>query len=356
MGDLRLVSTTLTGDSQDLIGAALESVVTFVDVCVVINTGVRDDTLKIARAIAKDKYVERKLAWADDFSGARNFALDAALATGGTWAIHVDTDERIEPRGEDLRAALTHAPESVECFLMPADDGSYVKERIIRLPAKSRFSGPTHEAYPTGAGAVVLERARFREVPKTPAQYRKKFERDVRLLARHAEENPTDPRWFYYLGDSLQNLKRFEDAMVAFKECADLRGWNEESAWACYRAAECAIALGRFHRAVDLCAAGLARHAGIAELAWLASSASHKAGLAHQAVWWARLSIAMGLFRGRGADVKRIGFRNVFALYEGPYDVLRTALGELGDETGAKEAETLFEEAKRARRDEAIRR
>jgi hypothetical protein len=51
-------------------------------------------------------------------------------------------------------------------------------------------------------------------------------------------------------------------------------GWNVESAWACFRPAECFIQLKRFVDAVEVCAAGLARHAGVAELAWLAVFAS----------------------------------------------------------------------------------
>jgi hypothetical protein len=107
--------------------------------------------------------------------------------------------------------------------------------------------------------------------------------------------------------------------------------------------------LGDLVRAVDACAAGLARHSGIAELAWLAAFASYRAGKMHDAVWWARSSIALGCFRGCGAQVARISFRNPMALWEGPYDVLRFALRALGDTTGAQEAERLYAEAARAR-------
>ena len=351
---MKLVSTTLTGSNRDLIGDAIRSVVDWVDVCLVIDTGATDDTLAIARGLAKEKYAERTFAWVDDFAAARNFALEAAQDLGGTWAMSVDTDERIERNGEDVRAILEAS--SVEYFMVTHHSETHLRERIFRLPAKSRFTGPTHEAYPSPHSHALLERTRCLEVEKTKTQYREKFERDVRILMSHCQHNPTDPRWFYYLGDALQNLERHQDAIVAFQECADLRGWNEESAWACYRAAESCCALGRWSRAVDLCAAGLARHAGIAELAWLAAHASDKSANARQAVYWARMAIAMGLFEGRGADVKRIGFRDPRGLYEGPYDVLRRALDELGDDAGAAEASAKCEAAKRAKDVAATRR
>jgi hypothetical protein len=103
--------------------------------------------------------------------------------------------------------------------------------------------------------------------------------------------------------------------------------------------AECHCLLAEWSRAVDACAMGLARHAGIGELAWLAGWASFKAGAHQQAVWWSRSAIALGCYRGCGAAVKRISFRNPFALWEGPYDVLRFALAALGDADGAAEAD-----------------
>src|SRR5580704_4221456 len=108
-----LLSTTLTGNSEPMIGDALRSVVPFVDLCVVIDTGVTDETLRVAREVAKDKLVIRTFKWIDDFAAARNFALDVAwevagatASPGDAWAIGVDTDERIQTNGEDVRAVL----------------------------------------------------------------------------------------------------------------------------------------------------------------------------------------------------------------------------------------------------------
>jgi glycosyltransferase involved in cell wall biosynthesis len=346
---MKLISTTLTGNSGALIRDAICSVVDWVDLCLVIDTGVTDDSLQIAREAAGSKYAERKFAWVNDFSAARNFALDAAFDLQGDWAVTVDTDERIECNGEDIRGAIETASEGV---LMVRDaSGTYAKERFFRLPVRSRFRGPTHESFPAyEVGLRVLEKARFKEVPKTPEEYRAKFERDAGILARHTQQNPKDPRWFYYLGDALQNLGRHKEAIEAYMECAGLRGWNEESAWACYRCAECLIQLKEWDAAIDMCAAGLARHAGVAELAWLAAWVSWQARRAEQATSWARIAIPMGHFRGHGKDLKRIGFRNLNALYEGPYDVLRFSLRALGDEAGAAEAEKLYHEAIEARK------
>lgn len=352
---MRLASTTLTGNNANIVGDALRSVVDWVDVCLVIDTGVTDETLRVAADVAGAKLVVRCFEWIQDFAAARNYALSAAHELGASWSITVDTDERIQLNGEDLRALLPNVSEGV--LMMYDEARTYTKERCFRLPASVHFEGPTHESFPGyRVGVRTLALATFRELPKTPAALRAKFERDVDILTRHTRKHPKDPRWFYYLGESLANLGQPEAALQAYDVCAGLRGWNEESAWACYRAAECLCGLGRYLEAVDRCAAGLARHAGIAELAWLAAFARYRSGDAAQAVYWAQLALVFGQHAGKGASVPRIGFRNPSALHEGPYDILRFAYRDLGDTAAAAAAEKSYQQARAARMTGVVRR
>jgi len=352
---MRIVATTLTGNNESVIVDALRSVVDWVDVCLVIDTGVSDGSLQRAREIAGSKYAERKLAWSDDFSAARNFALDAALELGGTWAVTLDTDERLQLEMAsdgtsliDVRAELARATEGV---LYVADGGkNYVKERFFRLPMSERWSGPTHEAFAAyKVGFRTLRGMTFSELAKSPEAYARKFRHDVEVLHRHIEAHPKDPRWHFYLGESHRNLRENEQAVAAYDACAALRGWDEESAWACFRAAECLCALERYEAALDRLCAGHARHAGMAELTWLAGFVCYKLGRDVQAIYWAQLAIVHGLFRGDGASIPRIGFRDPAGLWEGPYDVLRWAEKRRGNASAAAIAERLWAEAKAAR-------
>ncbi len=345
---MKLASTTLTGNAAEMIRDALRSVVDWVDVCLVIDTGVSDDTLRVAAEVAGPKLEVRRFEWIGDFSAARNFALRAAHELGATWAITVDTDERIQLNGEDLRALLPSVSEGV--LMMYDEARTYSKERCFRLPAGAEFEGPTHESFAGyRVGVRTLARATFRELPKSAAALRQKFERDVAILTRHTRAHPDDPRWFFYLGESLANLGQLEQALPAYDRCASLRGWNEESAWACYRAAECLCKLGRHVEAVEQCGRGLARHAGVAELAWLAAFACYRSRELAQAVYWAQLALVFGWHAGKGGKVPRIGFRNPSALYEGPYDILRFAYRELGDSAAAEAAEKSYQQALAAR-------
>ncbi len=330
----------MTGNSEAVIAGAIASVAPWVDTVLVIDTGVTDKSLQIARDIAGGKLVVRGFPWIDDFAAARNFALAASHETGADWAVMVDTDETIDLGGVDARAAIESA--AVPHLMLSHESGTYSQARFFRLPAVGKYVGPTHEAYaPYVGGAEPLEGAVFRDKPKTETQTRAKAERDVRVLRAHILQHPDEPRWLYYLGDALQVLGRLDEAIETYRARADRRGWAEESAWACYRMAECYCGQGRWAQAVDACASGLARHAGIGELAWLAGYASFKGGESQQAVWWARQAIALGCYAGCGPQVRRTLFRYPFGLYEGPYNVLHFALKTLGDEVGAADADRL---------------
>lgn len=341
-----IISTTLTHNCQSTIRDALLSVVDWVDLCLVIDTGVTDRTLEIAREVAGAKYREVKHPWSN-FSVGRNHALEAAANLGGRWALTLDTDERIIG-GADLRGEIFQATEDV--LLIPAIQGHYSKERIFRLPAKGRWIGPSHEAYVvSGSNQRTIEWAAFHEIPKTVQDCANKFRRDVRALQSHLKECPKEPRWHFYLGESHFGLREYELAFEAYDACAALRGWNEESAWACFRAAECLYNLNQPEEALDRLALGLSRHSGVAELAWFAGFICYQLGRDVQAIYWANLAIVHGMFRGDGATIPRIGFRDLTGLWEGPYDVLRWAEKRRGNEAAASEAEKLWEEALAAR-------
>jgi tetratricopeptide (TPR) repeat protein len=348
-----IISTTLTGSNADVIGGALESVLGHVDRCLVVDTGARDDTLAVAARVAGDKLLVREFAWQNDFSSARNFALEAAAEAGGQWALTLDTDERLYVRpGVGLADTLAALAPTVQVLLVTATDGSYAKERIVRLPARVRWEGPTHEALRgqrTGE-SETLDGLRFSELPKDAAALRRKFERDVVALRAYTRKRPKEPRWHYYLGASHQDLGQYAAAIEAFRTCAALGGWAEEGAWACFRAAQCLCALERWKEAIEMCARGLAIRPATAELAWLAGHAALEAKRYEDAIAWSNMAIVNGFNDGAGASFARIGFRDPSALYEGPYEVLRATFVALGNAEAAEAARQERDAAQQARR------
>ena len=344
-----IVSTTLVGPGTvDVLDLALESVRDQVDSCILIPTfdGGRELERELHRASVRagvgKRYHVRRFQWCDDFSAARNYALDVAAGAGADWAVTLDTDERLAFGDVDLRARL--AETDVDVWLVAQADGSYAKERIIRIASAAvrnlgngyRWRGPTHECLPLVGGSkrATLDGVTFSELAKSPEQLREKFQRDGQILQLDLVQRPPSAdnarSWFYY-GESMHGLGELEPAIHAFETCATHSGWNEEAAWSRYRAADLSCRLGKFDQAIEHAALGLTKHAGIAELGWIAGIAAFRAGRFEQAIHWATLAASVGWFSGTGRWIQRGGFRYPPALWEGPYDILWHAFEALGE-------------------------
>jgi hypothetical protein len=362
-------ATTLAGNNDAQIRDALESARGYFGLLLLIDTGITDATRRVAEVMLGERLVVESFAWCDDFAKARNFALEAAARHGADWAMTLDTDERLEFPGyrskEDLVAALQSDPK-VRVWLVMEKGGRYAKERFVRVGGQRsevgvqkteggqvgdlphlRWVGRVHEALMGHAPgeSKVLPGVFFWEVKKSPEAYLAKLARDLVILQEETQAKPDDPRWWYYLGQTLEGLKRFPEAVEAFRKCAALPGWAEQAAWACYKGAECLCAQKEFAAAIELCALGLARQPGSPELAWLAGWCAYQAGKLREAIHWERMAIALGNVEGCRAGEGRISFRHLPGWYEGPYDVLRYAYLKLGDRRAAAKAEAKFREA-----------
>lgn len=343
----RVVATILLDDCGELVVPAIESVRDQVDTILCIDTTPareKNPTVRLARRVAGDKFVDRDLSlpmlggarvirrgWNGSAADARNFALAICCKWENAYALTLDTDERIDWHGLDLRDTLALNP-TIDTWMVPSGDGTpYTKERVFKLPAKGRWIGRVHEGYFDPGHRQVLPLATFSEIGKTPAQYKARFERDIPLLLAQIAEQPGVARWLYYLGDTYHNLGRYEEAARAWVECATHRQWLEESAWACYRAAVVfEEILHRRGEASDAVGLGLARQV-TPELAWYGSLLAHRVGRDNDAILLASLAVNAAKY-----GEERVSFRSAEAWTYKPYEVLRYAHANLGH---AEEAE-----------------
>ena len=316
-----IVSVTVTNSREGEIADAVRSVVNHVDQVLLVDTGVTDRTLERARAVAGDRLVVVRHAWAD-FSAARNAGFDAARNLGGAWVVIVDSDERLALGSPQyFRQAL--AQTGVDVLRVESDDGTYAKDKVVRASSEARFVGATHEALLGGGKRAVLPGAAFYELPKTDAAFQSKCERDVAILTDIVTRDP-DPRWWFYLGQSHAGLEQRELAVAAYAECIRRREVGPEAALAAYRQAEQLRALGRFEDALAAAERGLRADATFAECACVAALAARDLGRTEQAASWARVAESVGLYRGSG--VKRQFFRHPPSLYDLPYEILESVL------------------------------
>lgn len=333
---VRIVTTTISNGNESIIADALFSAQHFADINLIIDNGIHDRTLEIAKSICGPELTVVHNDAGGNYGDWRNLAL-AEAAKLGDWACTLDTDERMLCNGYDVRAYLESLPDSIETVLVLEDSGKYCKERFFRLPVRGTFNGLlAHEEYKAAGGSALMPRVRFRELPKSKEALYARLERDLKNLGEQWRNDPTNPRWPYYLGATWENLGNTRPAVIGYMDCADMDGANETRAWACYRAAVCLNEEGAKVDAVRVCGKGLAIYPGMAELAFMAGVLSLELGRFDDAIAWAYMAIPGG--HGSRAASLRCGFRGPQGLFEGPYEVLEKAYRALGAPDGMLEA------------------
>jgi glycosyltransferase involved in cell wall biosynthesis len=107
----RVALVVIARDEASRIGRLLASVRDHVDEMLVLDTGSIDET--VAVALGQGARVER-FAWVDDFSAARNAALNAAAAD---WHVVMDADEWLVAGGDTIRELRHRVPAFVGSVL-----------------------------------------------------------------------------------------------------------------------------------------------------------------------------------------------------------------------------------------------
>ena len=97
-------------DEESNIGNCLNSIKDSVDEIIVVDTGSNDNTVKIAKRLGAKTFYKK---WNDDFSSARNEALDKA---SGDWIFVIDCDEILDSSCKNLLRDLAHSSPNVHGY------------------------------------------------------------------------------------------------------------------------------------------------------------------------------------------------------------------------------------------------
>lgn len=206
-----LAAVLIVRDEARCIVRCLDSLRAWVDRIVVVDTGSRDDTAELAWGCGAEVH---HLPWPDDFSAARNHALELADAD---WNLILDADEWIESGGETLRS-WCEGPARLGrvCIHSTFDDqGGTGEDRswITRLiPRGVRFEGRVHEqvvsALPRERIALHLGHDGYLD-----SQLVTKHDRNRPLLLRELQDRPEDPYLLYQLGKDAEGRDAYAEAV-----------------------------------------------------------------------------------------------------------------------------------------------
>ena len=246
-------------DEGSQIKACLQSFVDFADEIIVVDTGSKDKTVELAKAVS-DKVKVFNFEWVDDFSKARNFSIEKATSD---WVLIVDADEHIVPQQLELikeriqqtvfsgfqLIQRTYSNDSKQGLWRPISSdlakgfAGYVDVPVLRLFRNNphfRFTGCVHEdvtpSIKENKGAMTVSEIILHhyEYLKGDEAVGKKQRYYLMLSLKKIKEMPDNPKAYadagiilfnfvesdtIELGGEIKNPK--EEALVYFRKAIE---------------------------------------------------------------------------------------------------------------------------------------
>ncbi len=228
--------TMIVKDEEANLATCLRSVADLVGEIVIIDTGSVDRTREIALEFGARVH---DFQWIDDFSAARNEALDRAR---GRWILWLDADERFDADGRRRLASLLES--------LGDESAGYIMNQVCLR--QSTLTGPIrhddklvpqvrlfprlpgirweHRVYEQISLSIRRVGGRLRETDieiqhpgyEDPELHRRKIERNLRLARMESLERPVDPYVQYTLGLFLEMLGDDEAALSPLRRSLGL--------------------------------------------------------------------------------------------------------------------------------------
>jgi predicted GH43/DUF377 family glycosyl hydrolase len=180
-----------------------------------------------------------------DFATSRNRALDLH-GTSTMFTIMPNGD--VLQGGAAMRAFLeARRGDRAGAYRLRISPGHYYHPLVMRAGSGWRYKWRTHEcAMGPDVGdtipGVTVSRDRG---TRTDAEWRERWTRDLDLLNRDRTDDPSDPRPYFYLGQTHECLGEHAQALTFFERRAEMGGYFDEVYEAKFRIAKMMQAIDR---------------------------------------------------------------------------------------------------------------
>ena len=292
---VRVSGCLIVRDNSRTIRACLASLKPWMDELVVVDTGSKDETPKIAQELGARVF---HFPWCDDFSAARNESIRHA---SGEWVFWMDSDDTIDERtGQSLRSLVdgphsdeilgyvvrVHCPEPGNGDVVVVD---HVK--LFRNQSGLRFEGRIHEqilpAIRNAGGTVAWTDLHVTHsgYDHSPEGQARKRERDLRLLALELLERPDHPFTLFNLGMTHSDLGNHECAIGFLDKCLEHSAPGDSHRRKAHALlVHSNLQSGRTAEAMSACERGLDECPDDLELRFRHGSLLHLMGKHHEAI------------------------------------------------------------------------
>lgn len=215
-------------DEGKTLERCLNSVKSFINEIIIVDTGSKDNTVEIAKKFNAKIY---KFKWIDDFSAARNFAFSKATSDYIMWLdgddfINEDDIKKIENLLSNMDSSYDYI--SAEYILARNSEGkvstSLRRNRIVKRQSAFLWVGNVHEylaVYGKGLeGNFSIEHGKVKEYTDRNLQIFKTMEKNNKKFT---------PRDIYYYANELFDNGYYKESINQYNKFIDTKeGWIED--------------------------------------------------------------------------------------------------------------------------------
>jgi tetratricopeptide (TPR) repeat protein len=242
----KIILLLMIKNESRIIERCITHAISHVDAVFILDTGSTDNTIDVCRDVLEntgkpfrikvDPFKNFGKSRTVSFQGAQEFCTELGWSSAETYALAVDADMNLIVRPAFKEFRLTANGYTV---IQANGHMKYHNTRLLRIESPWKCTGATHEYWDLGGTDKVPFDVMYIDDKNDGGCKSDKFERDVRLLQEEIAEHPTNDRAHYYLGQSLKDLGRFEEAIQMFTRRIELGGWIEEVHYSYYQIGKC---------------------------------------------------------------------------------------------------------------------
>jgi len=212
------------------------------DEIVILDTGSKDNTIKIIKKFQKEHPKKVKLRffeWIDDFSAARNESLKHCTKD---WVLIIDADETIEKGGINKikRNLANHWGPTIK-IRVQTDIELLWSPRLFQNYKAIQWIGAIHNRLSTNEGGQLAIEIRS----KTSPAHELDPDRTIRILSKELKKDPLNTRNQYYMARECLRFDDLPGAIYWFERRTLVTDWTNEQADAYFLLGDCYSKLGR---------------------------------------------------------------------------------------------------------------
>ncbi len=242
--NIKICINMIVKNESKIIERCLKTVKDISDYIVITDTGSSDNTIELIENFIKENNKKGKVythEWknfgynrSNSINNAKDYLTEIGEDLSKIYLFFIDADMKIIIKPEFEKNSLN----KFDFFQLLQKNNSieYYNTRLCRADINIKCVGVTHEYYdvPSGSASEKLNTIYIDDIGDGGSK-NDKYERDIKLLLKGIEDEPTNARYLFYLAQSYNCVNQYEKSIEYYKKRINAGGWREEVFYSHYQ-------------------------------------------------------------------------------------------------------------------------